>query len=329
VGGPGISNTGLKVSGTTTTVKGIPAGLQEWTVASWYEPGGFLTNGQTWPRASTTVASHSGRYRIVLNGFSVTHETHDDILNRDGKRDEVYGSAFVQVFDRKTQTQIQNPQILKSLVYGDVNGQAGRVQAGTASDQGGIETGDHVPGNYDPGSQTASQPSTQTFPLVLFEGPLTDGSEAVVVRPVLWEWDGDGRHFQTWSQFFTSSDPAGTIKSSLVQQAITTPGLNFILGGVLPNMSGIQDWNYVTYDIGAGQDRPIGMQPNAARAAHLPEWTDHILVFTREKIESALSSAYQVGSPGVVGIPLTDANPEGNVAYDGDYTMYVRVERLP
>lgn len=330
VGPPGAENQGLKTNATTVTLKGVPVGSQQWTVASWYEPGGLLINWQAWPKASTTVAARSGRYRIVLNGFTVTHATTDDVLSRDGKWDEVYGAAFVQLFDRKTQTQIQNPRVLKSQVNGDVWGFSGRVQAGTASGSGGLQGGDHVPGNLDPASQTAS-PNAQNFPLLLFEGPLTDGSEAVVIRPTLWEFDGDGQHYQKWSQYFTGSDPAATIKSGIVQQAINASGLDFFLGGVLPKTAGQKDWNYVTFDIGPGQDRYIGMRPNPADGiwGQYPEWTDHLLVFTREKIEAVLSSAYQVGSPGIVAIPLIDANPNGSSSYEGDYTLYLRVERLP
>ena len=39
--------------------------------------------------------------------------------------------------------------------------------------------------------------------------------------------------------------------------------------------------------------------------------------------------AYQVGTLGTVAIQLNDANPFGTSSYDGDYTLYVRVERLP
>jgi hypothetical protein len=298
-------------------------------VASFYEPGGFLTNGQTWPKATANLATRSGRYRVVLNGFTVSHATRDDLLSMDGKWDEVYGAAFVQLFDRKTETQIQNPRVLKSAVNGDIAGFTGRVQAGTASGWGGLQGGDHVPASFDPANQTGS-PSAQNFPLLLFEGPLTDGVEAVVIRPTLWEWDGNAVHYQKWSQFFTGSDPAATIKAGVVKGAISASGLGVIQGGRMPNTYGQRDWNYIALDIGPGQDRYIGMRAiSSASLEKNPQWTDLILVLTREKIEAALGSAYQIGAPGTIAVPLEDANPYGSAAYEGDYTMYLRVDRVP
>jgi hypothetical protein len=55
VGGPSAGPNGLKVTGTTTILSNIPVGQQEWTVASWYDPGGLLTNWQHWPKARLNV----------------------------------------------------------------------------------------------------------------------------------------------------------------------------------------------------------------------------------------------------------------------------------
>ncbi len=39
----------------------------------------------------------TGRYRVAINGFSVTAETWDDAFEWDGKRDEVFLSTSVIV----------------------------------------------------------------------------------------------------------------------------------------------------------------------------------------------------------------------------------------
>lgn len=56
--GPGSSFGGVKVSGATSfTVTGVPAGLQTWAVASYYEPGPVSTVGTEFSTAQLTVAA--------------------------------------------------------------------------------------------------------------------------------------------------------------------------------------------------------------------------------------------------------------------------------
>lgn len=54
--GPGIPNGEARVSGSTTyTATGVPAGTQEWTVGTFYEPGAVSTAAAEFPRARLTL----------------------------------------------------------------------------------------------------------------------------------------------------------------------------------------------------------------------------------------------------------------------------------
>jgi hypothetical protein len=53
-----------------------------------------------------------------------------------------------------------------------------------------------------------------------------------------------------------------------------------------------------------------------------------VVVLTQEKVESVLSAPQTIGglAPGIVTVPVRDAFQDD---YNGAYTMYLRVERIP
>src|SRR5947199_10025262 len=58
-----------------------------------------------------------GIFRVTLNGFKVNHESDDDILEGDGKRDEVFITADVWMLDRNGRFQAA-PTQAQSKVMG-------------------------------------------------------------------------------------------------------------------------------------------------------------------------------------------------------------------
>src|SRR5687768_10002666 len=79
-----------------------------------------------------TAQDMSAKFRVVLNGFTVNSETWDHILEPDGKGDEVYLLAEVRCLNAAgVITQSSSP---RSKIFGDINGQNGRIQAGSRSD---------------------------------------------------------------------------------------------------------------------------------------------------------------------------------------------------
>ena len=66
--GPGSSNGGVKVTDTTTYIStGVPVGLQEWSVGSYYDPGAASTGVGTFPKVQLNVAD------LVLSGWVDLH----------------------------------------------------------------------------------------------------------------------------------------------------------------------------------------------------------------------------------------------------------------
>src|SRR3954471_19180265 len=127
------------------------------------------------PRAQTPVnIDLAGRFRVTLTGFTVNRQSDDNILESDGKGDEVYIIAELAQYDsyweygrRPGLSQdhilinlggnngfhgrgnLTLRRSLTSVVMGDVNNQNNppRIQAGSASNLGGLRTGDRFPAN--------------------------------------------------------------------------------------------------------------------------------------------------------------------------------------
>lgn len=142
----------------------------------------------------------SGRFRVVLTGFSVERQTDDNVLESDGKGDEVFIIAEVgQYANRWWRPQrypreallTGNPPLtlrrtLTSIVMGDANNQeVPRIRAGTASYNGGLRTGDQFP-TKEPWKQVGTL-SSNRLPMQVWEGELSQGM--VIIVPTIWEWD--------------------------------------------------------------------------------------------------------------------------------------------
>lgn len=91
-------------------------------------------------------------------------------------------------------------------------------------------------------------------------------------------------------------------------------------------------------DCPPGNDRPIGINSDSCAgdsfsSGSFRSWCDLTVVLTREGIEKALTPAAQVGGipPGVIVVPLADTPGVDPLkgGLDGNYEMYLAVERLP
>jgi hypothetical protein len=304
----------------------------------------------------------SGRYRVVANGFSVIHESYDDMLSRDGKYDEVYGGFTMLHYDRKT-GDVLDRDLRRTKVLGDINNFPDRLRAGTASGSGGLKAGDSYPdaGHARYRGQDGAEPNSQTFPFKVWEGTLTQGADAAVILPTMWEQDNDGSSYDAWHQAEVNSasqiwfDPT-------VQQALKQTSLGVVAppGSITPNMAPTFGENaagaigffaamgqpWVASLIMGSRDRPIGMVPGGVAGvassvgAALPR---RAIVLTREIIESSLSGSRILPDPatlgpgnawmlayfdvpvGVIPVLLRDG-PGQNL--QANYVMYLQVERM-
>ncbi|HEX4935821.1 MAG TPA: hypothetical protein VFV33_21725, partial [Gemmatimonadaceae bacterium] len=159
--------------------------------------GGVVTSGpKLSPPTATTpgVVTAPGRYRVTLNGFTVLRQTYDNPIQTDGKGDEIYFAGWVAVIDTASPMMVQH-YVVQSREVGDRNGYTYRVRAGSASQLGGIRTGDKFPATP---TQRAGPVSPDSLPMLLWEGELVPGRSAVVVTPTVWEWDHNPELFAYW-----------------------------------------------------------------------------------------------------------------------------------
>jgi hypothetical protein len=303
------------------------------------------------PPAPTPV---TGRYRVVANGFTVIHESFDDMLSRDGKYDEVYGGFTVLHFDRKT-GEVLDRDLRRTKVLGDINNFPDRLRAGSASAMGGLRAGDSYPdaGHARFRGYGGTEPNSQTFPFKVWEGTLTDGADAAIIMPTMWEQDSDGSPYDAWHQSEVSSASQIWFDAA-VQQALKQTSLGVIAppGSITPNMTPTfgkdalaatgffaalgQPW--VAALFAGSRDRPIGMTSGTVPA--LPR---RAIVLTREIIEHSLNGSRILPDPaslgadnmwmlayfdvpiGVIPVLLRDG-PGHNL--QANYVMYLQVERM-
>src|SRR6185436_659221 len=98
-------------------------------------------------------------------------------------------------YDR-TSAKILESSSLQTEVYGDTNQAPNRQFAGTMSPLGGIQAGDKIPN--DMSATRIAAPQEKIFPWRLWQGTLTDGVDALIISPSVWEWDNGPRVLAQW-----------------------------------------------------------------------------------------------------------------------------------
>lgn len=324
-----VSGTGLAapqlVNATSYRVV-LGSGEHSWTLTAMIPSpaGGWFES----PTPATLDFRAPGKYRLVALGFQVQQQSPDDLLDKDGRGNEVYAAAAVTVTTRTLSAPQVN--IVRAGSYGDV-GNSGkafgrRYQAGSASRAGGLATGDIVPAGLNLGAPTGTV-STTAFPVVLWEGRLTDQG-MVVVHPTLWEEDLEQTAYNKWVGQVTAAAQGGygALRADLA--AITSLRDGGTLGPATGDaVVGCQDdIIYVPlpgHCLAHGQDRPLGLVPSHSAAF----FHDRLVVLTQAAIEAALSRTgpRPGAAPGVIIVPLLESGREAK----GGYELYLKVERVP
>jgi hypothetical protein len=348
--GPGVPQGGAKVTGATTfPATSVPAGSQQWAVASFYDPGPVSTTAAAFPRVSLTVtappaaatAATAGNYLVTVTGLRAYQASQDDPLSRDGRGDEVYAAAAVRRYDRQTGT-IAESFIKKTASYGDGALFPQRIQAGSASGTGGLQDGDPVPAGPMVAARTQPAQDAQ-FPWRLWEGTLTDGAEALIITPSIWEqdggftptvfeaWRGDGTGFYTqWTQQQQALDAQlfsrASVQQQIAQQTFGTvvTGASGVNGnsGLGVNLRNFTDLTLLSFGIpvanllAGSADRAIGILPNVtgpnADQTLLPI---QAVVLTREIVEAALAQPPlgNIPSPVSLNVGLFNTNAQATI----------------
>ena len=302
----------------------------------------------------------SGRYLVTITGLRTGYTTKDGIgiVDVDGKGDEIMAAAFVRRYDRTTAQPLEYTS-LQTMVYGDVNGhQSERVQAGRLTRLGGITDGDPIPADAPVARTMPAQASV--FPWRLWEGTLTEGADALVISPSIWEFDGNPVDFHAWNQnqrtltstLFLSAklqeqidgrrfgplvlgaNETSTNRFDATMRFLAEGGIGAAMG--LPPLASI---------LGRQRDRAIGLVANDNNSTALPNTT---VVLTREIIEDALARPASgtvnpmpfilvpMVKPGLMVINFQDRTAaSSNTPFDflfdraAFYSMILQVERLP
>jgi hypothetical protein len=262
----------------------------------------------------------------VISGFACAKETVDS--DKDGKKDEVYAAAAFVLWNRRDGRMISTPNVIRTVEYGDIGGRLGsRIQAGTASAKGGIwggNNGDYVPSGLNPQASVGSGTSDR-LPLLVFEGGLSDSTEALLVAPSIWESDSDPSGFNSYSNNWKNGGIGTVINSPAVQNQLTMAGLSSTIAPGDPTISQVA--NFFGGPIGAyllaatywstnDHDRPIGLIDYQGTG----KYQDRLVVITREKLASLAVGAGMT-------LPIPFAEPMNN-RLNGLYTTFIRVERI-
>ncbi len=257
--------------------------------------------------------SSPGRVKISLVSFYNNKETADDILDLDGKKDEIFFSFMYTVAGMNGNTKLSSKTI--SSVYGDATGSfSNRISAGSATDlfgnnRGGIRTDDIVRCN---------------FPIL---DVTLDVGDVISIVPSIWEWDNNNATVQgSFEDAIMAAFPymntkiVETVKycypTTEDQSCFVRNGTGF-LG--LPNCSNILQ--SVSNRTG---NRPIGMTTTGG-------YSPTVISMGAELLDKVVGMQFKnIGVRGysnVGTIPVAfDEEALGNTRDHGNYGMYLKIE---
>lgn len=291
-----------------------------------------------------------GFFRVTLNGFRVNHESDDDILEGDGRGDEIFITTNNWMIHKDGT--YQSFRQIRTKVMGDPNGHPERVAAGTKSpglrldsSPGGLQTGDTFPWNQ-PWKRTRD-PLADRPPVVLWNGYLTQGEDTVVLLPIVWEWDSDDVSDSQRSVADGLPLWFNYQRAAIASYSTSPPGSPFHLRSVVVNPVELLTTYYAAflrqgYSDGVRQGYPQGRIPLAGKAGTrpigyeeaytntstaetvaLPDGLTPIeMVLTYDSATDAARATIDLGVPGVYEFRYVDSHDHG------DYSLYLQVERL-
>lgn len=259
---------------------------------------------------TAALPANAGRYRVVLTGAQVLLPTKDIRDNADGIGDEIYGAAVTMLWDRRSNI-ITKREMVRTVEYGDTNAirkADNRVRAGTGGTAGGLVRGNVVPTGFVPG-QMQGDAQSDRFPLLVWDGVLTDGIDGLLVVPSLWE--KDAVQPKAYESAWLTGEPVSTLAFVVPQLAVQ--GIRSIESpAVAP---GVPTVFALTDLIAHIADRPIGLTPQP----FVVPYNDRFVVITREKLGLA--------SGGSTSVQINLSEPDGDPVLGGTYTLFLRIER--
>lgn len=269
--------------------------------------------------AIAVQAQQAGRVRVSFNGFRCIRETLDDMLQLDGKGDEVFFQFYFTLANSSGQQKLK--YAYRSDTYGDNYGPFGnRINAGSCVDlfgnlKGGIKGGDNyscnnIIGEYDLGA-----------------------GDVLTVMPTIWEWDPGNppanENFE--SRFDASIEGAySTINqnaSSLSNARFRTTGLvgatpGDALGLILVDAGTFLSFKLAMNLVGAltPKPRPIGITKDGT-------FSPKAVLLNANTMQQIASSNFGYGQ-GVIPLQYNE-EALGNDRDRGNYIILLKVDFFP
>lgn len=260
------------------------------------QAGGGQTPGQTGQGggASSSGGPNRARFRVTLNGFHVTHQTVDDALERDGAGDE----AFL----RENSFKIDSAGAVATL---------SREGTGSRGSTVSVHTSDSVP---------RGSPADGSLRL-FYEGEIARGEAAVVLFPVVWEWDGDAEPQSLGDKFAEmATDPR--LARYVSRFIVAPPGArleDYIKRGSEIGLPLNVTLGHGPLGLGEVGNRPVGMTRSGDRYVFDPQ----VLILTYDAADMISRTDFGHGL-GIFEMRFVD-DPD----LQGDYTLFLQVKRLP
>lgn len=268
------------------------------------------------PRRSESTGAPrplSSSFRVTLNGYRVDRQTRDDALERDGVGDEVSLVLDLATVDSSGRFEPRR----WGNIFSSLMGQQPRneIRAGTGSDRGGLITGDGFPTATPWRRLTPVNPGIP--PNILFDGELTQGANAALIIPTIWEWDNNGPLRGTFADALERDRPAITSTvSRLISSSLPATPDSYVLPGSSLGIGNTVTLGHGPLGLGQVDDRPIGMRALDGNYGFTPQ----VLVLTYDGARVLARADFGFGR-GVIPVRYQDDR-----SLEGDYTLFIHVE---
>jgi hypothetical protein len=260
-------------------------------------------------------------FRVQLQGFVVHRQTWDDALNSDGWGDEVYVVYNLDTIDLLGRTDLIRTSSWGSFtsLYGDTGGGSNTVRAGSATPNGGLQTGDRYPS----GPWTSSTSVGSTF----FEAELVRGRSALVLIPAIFESDRSRSITDAYNRaVFASRTAVQGAVTELIRGPALTTAAQILRRGETLGLDGLT--SSVLHGAGfTGEsgDRPVGMvPPPPGRSTATYTFVPQGFVLTYEAADAIVNNDLFGAGRGVAVVRYND-----DERLRGQYSLFFHIERVP
>lgn len=277
----------------------------------------------------TAQPSARGRLRIYFEKFKCLNPTTDDMLERDGKGDEVFFTFLYSVADSNGKTKYRGRVSTKT--YGDRNGFPSRIRAGSLSPTGGIKRRDIIFAQSKPddtiltvGSDIPLYSSPRSELGALVADRQLEPGDFISLLPLVWEWDNTGPAVQSELEaFFLNS--MDSINKRLYRTFSQYPKEHqLVIRGL--RLSSLIDTHRVKFILRNIMNKPATRPVGLSSSGLFPTEELYVRIYDPQRVAGFLSvrdADFRLLDK-LYYDPLHDnPNPSNRVHPNGDYEIYL------